>query len=240
MMIINVGGAIALWLIVTTSTCIYMLPPPTSSPTSSTAAQAFYLVPCLLFFNNLNIFIGISEICLGFNIVHIRKDYLVLRKQYTKGNEWSACVAYLTTPLTLTDLLCNTWLCRMWSTYSLYDPSYSNRESFGFFIDFGNGLSTIPPSLFINAAILWPQYILSYSSYLYVGCTGLAIYWQVMYGTIIYLLSYMFNKRYVGKSLLEVCLFVGLTNGMWIIFPTCGIYACVCMLQDGDLAIFRR
>ena len=39
----------------------------------------------------------------------------------------------------------------MWSTYSLYDPSYSNRESFGFFIDVGNGWSTLLPS----AVFLW-------------------------------------------------------------------------------------
>ena len=243
--IINVGGAIALWLIVTTSTCMYLLPPSTSSSSTALHSNNYYLVPCLLFFNNLNIFIAMSEICLGFNIVHIQKDYLALRKQYARGTEWSACVAYLTTPLTLADLFLTSqcWLCRMWSTYSLYDPSYSNRESFGFFIDFGNGLSTIPPSLLVNAAILKPDCIMmsSYSSsYLYVGCIGLAMYWQVMYGTIIYLLSYIYNKRYVGKSLLEVCLFVGLTNGMWIIFPTLGIYACVCVLKYGNLDIFQR
>jgi hypothetical protein len=35
----------------------------------------------------------------------------------------------------------------VWSTYSLYDPSYCNRESFGFFIDVGNGWTTLVPSL---------------------------------------------------------------------------------------------
>lgn len=39
----------------------------------------------------------------------------------------------------------------MWSTYSLYDPSYSNRESFGFFIDVGNGWTTLLPS----ALFMW-------------------------------------------------------------------------------------
>jgi hypothetical protein len=219
-----------------------MLP---SSPTLSTSNDYHLVLPyCLLFFNNLNIFIAISEICLGLNIHRIQKDYLQLRKQYIPGTEWKACIDYITTPLTLNDIFTtpHVWLCRMWSTYSLYDPSYSNRESFGFFIDFGNGLSTIPPSLVMNGAILCPHYIISYSSsaYLYVGCIGLAMYWQVLYGTLIYLLSYIFNKRYVGKSIVEVCLFVGFTNGMWIIFPLLGIYVCVCVLKDGGLDIFQR
>ena len=224
-----------------------MLPPPTSYSSTATAphySNYDYLVPyCLLFFNNLNIFIAISEICLGINIDHIQNDYHQLREQYIPGTEWKACYDYITTPLTINDIFRTPWVCRMWSTYSLYDPSYSNRESFGFFIDFGNGLSTILPSLLMNGAILWPQYIMSShssSAYLYVGCIGLAMYWQVLYGTLIYLLSYMYNKRYVGKSILEVCLFVGLTNGMWIIFPMLGMYACVCVLRDGGLDIFQR
>ena len=60
-----------------------------------------------------------------------------------------------------------------------------------------------------------------------------------MYGAIIYVLSYMFNRRYTGKSLLEVCLFVGVSNSLWIIFPVAGIYACVCMLRDGTMDVFR-
>ena len=123
----------------------------------------------------------------------------------------------------------------MWSTYALYDPSYQNNESFGFFIDFGNGLSTIPPSLLVNIAIVWPDKV----SPLWVGCIGLAMYWQVMYGTIIYVLSFAFNKQYEGKSLLEVCLFVGVSNSLWFIFPMVGIYASVSMLRDGNMQVFQ-
>jgi hypothetical protein len=52
-----------------------------------------------------------------------------------------------------------------------------NRESFGFFIDFGNGMMTIPPSLLANIAIVWPDKV----SPLWVGCIGLVMYWQVMW-----------------------------------------------------------
>jgi hypothetical protein len=65
------------------------------------------------------------------------------------------------------------------------------------------------------------------------------MYWQVLYGTIIYILSFVFNRRYEGKTLTEVCLFVGLSNGIWIVFPAIGIGACVNILRDGNLDIFR-
>mmetsp|Transcript_9521 Transcript_9521/g.21477 ORF Transcript_9521/g.21477 Transcript_9521/m.21477 type:complete len:230 (+) Transcript_9521:164-853(+) len=223
--ILNVGSAIALWLLLTTYAFLSQLPTTPSSP----------LILSILIFNNLNIFIAMCEICLGMNISYIQRDYQKLRAKYT-GNEWGACIAYLTMPLTVSQLFDSKVWSKMWSTYALYDPSYQNHESFGFFIDFGNGLSTIPPSLLVNVAIVWPEKV----SPLWVGCIGLAMYWQVLYGAIIYVLSFMFNRRYEGKKLLEVCLFVGLTNSVWIVFPPLGIYACVCMLRDGNMDVFQQ
>jgi TRAP-type C4-dicarboxylate transport system permease large subunit len=127
----------------------------------------------------------------------------------------------------------------MWSTYSLYDPSYQNHESFGFFIDFGNGLSTIPPSILMNFAMVLSNTSSAFLSPLFVGCVGLAMYWQVMYGTIIYVLSFVYNRRYEGKSLLEVFLFVGISNSLWLFFPIAGIYSCVCMLRDSNMNVFQ-
>jgi len=176
------------------------------------------------------------EICLGLNIDYIQRDYEKLRARYPHGkNEWRACVDYLTAPLTLRGLFDKVWLCKMWSTYALYDPSYQNRESFGFFIDFGNGMSTIPPSLLMNVAIVWPRMV----SPLWVGCIGLAVYWQVLYGAIVYVFTFLFNRRYEGKSLAEVCLFVGVSNSLWMIFPPMGMYACVCMLRDKNMDVFQ-
>ncbi|KAL7542341.1 hypothetical protein ACHAXR_011702 [Thalassiosira sp. AJA248-18] len=222
--LLNVGSAIALWLILTTYAFISQLPTSTTTP----------LALSLLFFNNLNIFIAICEIILGLNIEYIQRDYQKLRAKY-KGNEWGACIAYLTMPLTIRQLFDAKVWAKMWSTYALYDPSYQNQESFGFFIDFGNGLSTIPPSVLVNIATVYPNAV----SPLWVGCIGLAMYWQVMYGTIIYVLSFVFNRRYEGKTLLEVCLFVGVSNSLWFFFPMAGIYSCVCMLKDGNMEVFR-
>lgn len=231
MALLNVGSAIALFLTATTYACISQLFNNNATPTPLTIS--------LLFFNNLNIFIAMCEIILGLNITYIQADYQKLRARYNTGNEWEACIAYLTMPLTVQQVFDGKTWAKMWSTYALYDPSYQNHESFGFFIDFGNGLSTIPPSILVNAAICYPDTISL--SPLLVGCVGLAMYWQVMYGTIIYVLSFVFNKRYLGKkTLLEVCLFVGVSNSLWFFFPIAGIYACVCMLRDGNMSVFHQ
>jgi len=237
---LNVGSAIALWLITTTSFCLYQLQKQQQQSTStfsfsSSIPSVSPLILSLLFFNNLNILIALCEICLGLNIAYIQGHYKKLREQYPIGNEWVACIDYLTTPLTPREVFhSHTWS-TMWSTYALYDPSYQNNESFGFFIDFGNGISTIPPSIFMNVAICYPNNVSS----LWVGCIGLCYYWQVMYGAIVYVFTFLFNKRYVGKRLLGVGLFVGLSNGIWIVFPSLGMYACVCMLRDGNMNVFQ-
>lgn len=74
---------------------------------------------------------------------------------------------------------------------------------------------------------------------LLVGCVGIASYWQVCYGTIIYLLSYMWNKRYLGKTAVENIGLVAVANMIWFWFPLIGIYASVRMLGEGDLGVFR-
>ena len=234
---INVGSAIALWLIITTSFCLYQLQKQQQSTSTSTSSipSVSPLILSLLFFNNLNILIALCEICLGLNITYIQGHYKILREQYPNGTEWLACIDYLTNPLTPRQVFnSHTWS-TMWSTYALYDPSYQNNESFGFFIDFGNGISTIPPSIFVNVAICYPDKVSS----VWVGCIGLCFYWQVMYGAIVYVFTFLFNKRYVGKRLLGVGLFVGLSNGIWIVFPSLGMYACVCMLRDGNMNVFQ-
>jgi len=169
----------------------------------------------------------------SYHIKFIQKHYQELRKTFN-GKEWDGGLLWLTKPLSLGDFFGGKAWAMMWSTYALFDPSYQNQESFGFFIDVGNGYSTIPPCVLVNLAILFPEKC----SPLLVGCVAIASYWQVLYGTLIYLLSFMFNQRYKGKNAFEVGCFVGLTNGVWIVFPCLGIFAAVSLLRDGNFDIF--
>ena len=120
------------------------------------------------------------------------------------------------------------------------DPSYQNTEAFGFFIDVGNGLSTIPPSILLNYAIIYgPSGSASDTiTPLLVGCICIASLWQITYGTIIYFLSFVWNKRYQDFRAGEIWTFVGLSNSCWIVFPAVGIWACVQILRDGSFDVF--
>jgi hypothetical protein len=71
------------------------------------------------------------------------------------------------------------------------------------------------------------------------GMMGLIKFYQELYGTCIYFLSYILNKRYKGRSFLEVALFVGLTNGLWFVFPLIGILSCVQLIYSGSFSVFR-
>mmetsp|Transcript_14505 Transcript_14505/g.20463 ORF Transcript_14505/g.20463 Transcript_14505/m.20463 type:complete len:236 (-) Transcript_14505:46-753(-) len=219
---LNILTAIILWLLSTTGGALYFCPKLPNAIGIS-----------ILFFNNLNILIALCEIGLGLHIKFIQDDYKKLKSKY-RGKELEAVLAYLLMPLSLSQLFeAKKWV-KMWSTYALYDPSYQNNESFGFFIDYGNGMSTIPPCLLWNFAIIYPEQC----SPLLVGTVGLCSYWQVLYGTVIYLLSYIFNRRYVGRSPMEILGFVGFTNSLWFFFPVAALYAAVIMLRDGDLSVF--
>lgn len=253
---LNITTAIVLWLIVTTIIpLLFITIPQRQQQQERKERQRRYesitnIGLSLLFFNNLNILISFCEIALGRHIRSIQRHYKSLRETYgssnnnnntngqnnntmtkKKKNEWEAAIMYLTMPLSIRDLLFmdgGTKWSIMWSTYSLWDPSYQNNESFGFFIDVGNGWSTIVPCLLWNIAILSPHHqLMSNNTTMIVvllGFVGTATYWQILYGTIIYWLSYVWNGRYKNKPWYEVFLFVGVTNGIWFVFPIIGLY----------------
>jgi hypothetical protein len=228
---LNVVSAIALWLVIWTGAALFWM----RQQDNDTSKIRYGIVISLLFFNNLNILIALCEITLGKHIALIKSDFQKMKQQFApKNEEMVAALAFLFLPLPWDRLFDGRLWSRMWSTYSLYDPSYQNDESFGFFIDVGNGWSTIPPCLLMNAAIVMPQHF----SPLLVGCICLASYWQILYGTIIYFLSFVWNKRWQGKKLGEVMAFVGISNGIWFFFPLAGIYACVSMLDTKDFSVF--
>jgi len=254
---LNVLSVIALWLVISTGAFLVLLQlqldssndnDTTNTTTPVLRVPNYKLIMALLFFNNLNMFIAGCEIVLGTHIRRIQSDYQKFKTQYDK-KEIQAAFNFLFLPVPLHQLFNGAVIwSRMWSTYSLYDPSYQNPESFGFFIDVGNGWSTIPPCILVNLAMTTSLSFNNNSNNdnhsnmwnhpLLVGCIGLASYWQILYGTIIYFLSYFYNQRYKGKTWQEVVGFVGVSNGIWFFFPIVGIYACVCILDTKDYSVF--
>lgn len=185
------------------------------------------------FFLTLNILISFWEISLGLNITTILQETKILKKDYTK-KEFSAVMKFFFQNLTLFECFSFKFWTKVWSTYSLYDPSYSNRESFGFFIDVGNGWSTLIPSFLFLIGMTYdiiPARAL--------GIIGILKFYQEFYGTVIYFLSFILNKRYQGKTVTEMVLFVGLSNGLWFFFPLLGIMYSIDMIYTDSLKVFR-
>lgn len=131
MALLTWSSAIGLWLAVTCGISFTLLP--YENPITGNR-----IVTSLLFFNNLNIFIAICEICLGYHIMFIKNDYQEKLKKYGNGKQWDACFELFIKPISVQEMFQGKTWALMWSTYSLFDPSYQNYESFGFFIDVGN------------------------------------------------------------------------------------------------------
>ena len=138
-------------------------------------------------------------------------------------------------PLTLSDVFSFKFWSRIWATYSMYDPSYANKESFGFFIDVGNGWTTILPSIIWYICIthhsaLFPDVFTPFV----LGIMGILKFYQEFYGTCIYFLSFFLNQRHKGKTFFEVALFVGFSNGLWFFFPILGMYVSLQMIRSNS------
>jgi hypothetical protein len=196
--------------------------------------SGFNLVQALMtFFSWLNVLICLWEIALFLYIKEIKEEFKQLEAKYGE-KRFDAAIDFFNTDLTAGEAFSlRTWT-KVWSTYSLYDPSYSNRESFGFWIDSGNGVTTIIPSILWIAGMTYDIGV----SPATLGIMGIIVHYQEFYGTVVYFSTFFCNKRHHGKSFIEVLLFVGLSNGLWFFFPLLGMYASVQLIHQGDHAVF--
>jgi hypothetical protein len=187
----------------------------------------------LAFFLWLNVIIALWEICLFLRIDHIEIQHARFVVEY-KGRELDRVKDFFGARLALGKIFSPTTWAELWSSYSIFDESYANRRSFGFFVDIGNGFSTLIPSL---VCLYGMSYELMPARAL--GLVMLLVNYQMWYGTVIYVVSFLFNRRYVGHTRFNLALFVGLSNGLWLVFPLWGMYAAITMIYSGSYAIFR-
>jgi hypothetical protein len=186
----------------------------------------------LAFFLVVNVLIAWWEIALFVSQDKIKAEYEQLREAY-RGREMQACVEVFSRPIPLTRLLAFDEWTRVWSSYSLYDPGYSDRRSFGYNIDVGNGFTTlIPATLFAFSMTfeLLPARIL--------GILGIIIFWQMFYGVVVYFFQFFNNGRHKGHRVKDIVLFVGVSNAAWAIFPVIGLWASIQLILDGNYSVF--
>lgn len=187
----------------------------------------------LAFFLWLNVLVALWEICLFLRIGAIRARHERWVVEH-RGRELERALQFLRTPVSLARLFSPDLWAELWSSYALFDDSYADRRSFGFFVDVGNGFTTLVPSLVFlvgMSAPALPARVL--------GIIGLLLFYQMWYGTLVYLASYVYNRHWRGHSLTSVALFVALTNAVWLTFPILGLVVSVRMILDGTYAVVR-
>ena len=100
----------------------------------------------IAFFLWLNTIICFWEICLFLKIDLIEEEYARFLKEY-EGRELHRVKDYFFTKVPFTKILAPATWSQIWSSYALFDSSYANRRSYGFFIDIGNGSTPMRPEL---------------------------------------------------------------------------------------------
>jgi hypothetical protein len=185
----------------------------------------------LAFFLWLNVIIALWEMCLFFRIGAIEREHMRLRAEY-RGRELDAVRRFFGEHVPLSRVFSPALWAGIWSSYSLFDESYADRKSFGFWVDTGNGFFTlVPTALFLYGMTfpLLPARVL--------GIVGLLVFWQMWYGTLVYFASFVFNRRYVGHTRGNLALFVGLSNGLWFTFPVWGMVVAVDLVTTGSYVV---
>lgn len=120
----------------------------------------------------------------------------------------------------------------VWAMYSLMDKSYASKKTFGFWIDVGNGFSTLLPCLGILAGMTWD--LVSART---LGVVLLLFSYQMWYGTVVYMAGYLLNRRYEGHTKFEVGLFVLFTNGFWATLPLHGMYVALQLIYSNAFTV---
>jgi hypothetical protein len=187
----------------------------------------------LAFFLWLNTIIAFWEICLWLRIDRIEADYARFVTQYA-GRPLDRVIDFFGKKITVGQIVSPTTWSEIWSSYALFDPSYADRKSFGFWIDVGNGFSTSLVSLLYLYGATYevlPARVL--------GILGLLACYQMFYGTVIYFSSFVANERHRGHTPGNLAIFVGLSNGIWIVFPGWAMWAAYQLIESNTYEVFR-
>jgi hypothetical protein len=187
----------------------------------------------LAFFLWLNVIIALWEICLFLRIDLIRQRHEHMREAY-RGRAFARSVDFMRSCVPLDRIFSPSSWTGIWTSYAGFDESYANQSSFGFLVDVGNGFTTLIPSLVFLYAMTFeviPARAL--------GIVGVLLFYQMWYGTLVYLGGFFLNKRYVGHPLAHLAIIVGFLNGLWLTFPLLGIYASISMVYTSSYVLFH-
>ena len=126
----------------------------------------------------------------------------------------------------------------VFAQYASLDPSYVQHTSWSFWIDVGNGFTTLVPTVALSiAATGFPVVPLIASiSPRTLGVVTVVMNYQMLYGTVFYFVNYRHNRYDEGASARSraVVLFANL---VWIIGPLAWIIVGLGFVRSNDLTI---
>lgn len=192
----------------------------------------FNAVHCLfsLFFST-NLLICYWEACL-----FVRRDYVEARfgywRKWHKETGRTPALEFLSTRVPLPRVLSPTVWADVWATYSMIDPSYSDRGTFGFTADIGNGFVTPLPTL-----ILYATYTLGFLPAVVAGTIGAMLFWQWVYVSSLYWVSFFVAQRQGHVTRRELYTYIFALNAVWVLVPAFGLYVSVRLILDGNYGL---
>ncbi|MDE2677291.1 MAG: hypothetical protein OXI76_05215 [Gemmatimonadota bacterium] len=189
-------------------------------------------VHCLFsVFFSLNLLICYWEACLFF-----RHDYIEARAGYWRSRHRETgrtpAVEFLATRVPLRRILSPRVWADAWATYSMIDASYTDRRTLGFTVDIGNGFVTPIPTL-----ILYAAYTLGFLPAIAAGIIGAMLFWQWVYVSSLYWVSFFVAGRQVYITRGELYTYVIAPNAIWILIPLLGLYVSVRLILEGNYGI---
>lgn len=189
-------------------------------------------IHCLfsLFFS-LNLLICYWEACL-----FLRRDYIEKRVLYWHRRQRETgrppAREFLSTRVPPGRILSPTVWADAWATYSTIDPAYADRRSFGFTADIGNGFVTPIPTL-----ILYAAYTLGSVPAVVAGIVGAMLFWQWVYVTSLYWVSYFVAHRQARIRRGELFAYIAVPNAVWVLIPAFGLYVSIRLILEGNYGV---
>ena len=183
------------------------------------------------FFFSMNLLVSYWEICLYF-----RRDYIEGRSEFWRDwqrrQQRSPVWEFLRQKATFDSAFSPSFWADIWASYSLYDESYADRRSFGFTCDIGNGFVTPLPTL-----VLYATFAVPFMPAVVAGMIGAMVFWQWVYVTSGYWVSFFVAKRHRQLRPWEAFAHVHWANSLWLLLPLLGMYVSVRLILDGNYAV---
>ena len=185
----------------------------------------------LSLFFSVNLLVCYWEICL-----FVRRDYIERRtgywRQWQRETGRTPAGEFLASRVSLKRILSPTVWADAWATYAQYDSSYADRRTLGFNVDIGNGFVTPLPTL-----ILYAAYTFDFLPALYAGIVGAMVFWQWIYATSLYCVSFFVAGRQTRISRLQTFIFIIAINSFWVLCALLGSYVSVRLIMDGNYSV---